>query len=533
MNPTTSPVRPAPTDLTKTLASRLVLAAALLGSLSACTTIQVDVPGSAIHPPTRFIEVEQGPTSTSSDLAHWWRAIPDPTLSALIEKGLQANTDVRIAAARVREARAVVTQAESALYPTLAALGYAGRTQQNEAGVQLPAPRQPDLSGLPVPLPPLPTLPALPNVDVPRLPISTYSGYGFAATWEVDIFGARRSDAQAARSAALANQERLHGAQLMVAGDIASSYIEARSLERRIGVLQRSLVEADRLHRYAQGRFDAGQATRYDVDRVDAQRQALRGGTAPLQTLLQSRLRRLAVLTGQTPDQALQLPAPTASAPADGSVIPSRLPAILPSEVLERRPDVRGTAQLVRARAAQLGGAKADLLPRFYLGFLANDGRIEIGDIASSGRFTSWGAGLYLPIFEAGRIRARIRASDAQLEAAVIQYEQAVLAALEDVENAYGTRRALDQRSAQLSASWQTADRGARHAQRLFDEGNGLLQGAIEARLGALQREDELIQAETARALVTVALYKAVGGGWQDADANADANVEAPAPPKP
>nr|WP_315196320.1 TolC family protein [uncultured Aquabacterium sp.] len=511
-----------------TLASRLVLAAALLGSLSACTTIQVDVPDSAIHPPARFTEVEQGSTSTHTDLAHWWRALPDPTLSALIEKGLQANTDVRIAAARVREARAVITQAESALYPTLAAMGYAGRTQQNEAGVQLPAPRQPDLSGLPVPLPPLPPLPALPplpSIDVPRLPLSTDSGYGFAATWEVDIFGARRSDAQAARSAALAHQERLHGAQLMVAGDIAASYIEARSLERRIGVLQRSLVEAERLQRYAQGRFDAGQATRYDVDRVDAQRQALRAGTAPLQTLLQSRLRRLAVLTGQAPDQALQLPAPTASAPADGSVIPSRLPAILPSEVLERRPDVRGTAQLVRARAAQLGGAKADLLPRFYLGFLANDGRIEIGDIASSGRFTSWGAGLYLPIFEAGRIRARIRASDAQLEAAVIQYEQAVLAALEDVENAYGTRRALDQRSAQLSASWQTADRGARHAQRLFDEGNGLLQGAIEARLGALQREDELIQAETARALVTVALYKAVGGGWQDA--------EPPAAPKP
>jgi outer membrane protein TolC len=175
---------------------------------------------------------------------------------------------------------------------------------------------------------------------------------------------------------------------------------------------------------------------------------------------------------------------------------------------------VRGTAQLVRARAAQLGSAKADLLPRFYLGFLANDGRIEIGDVGASGRFTSWGAGLYLPIFEAGRIRARIRASDAQLEAAVAQHEQTVLAALEDVENAYGTRRALDQRSAQLQSAWQTADLGARHAQRLFDEGNGLLQGAIEARLNALQREDELIQAETARALVTVALYKAVGGGW-------------------
>ena len=495
-----------------TLASSLITLA-----LAACTTVQVDVPESQVRVPDGFTQVppHHAATRSDTDLAHWWRRIPDPTLSALIEQGLTANADVRIAAARVREARAVVTQAESALYPTLAALGYAGRTQQNEAGVQVPSKVQlpTTVPGVPVPLPALPPI-QLPSLDVPRLPISTYSGFGFAATWEVDIFGARRSDAEAARSAALANEERLHGAQLMVAGDIAANYIEARSLERRIDVLQRTLLEADRLQRYAQGRFDAGQATRYDVERVSAQVQALRSGTAPLQTLLHARLRRLAVLTGQTPEQLPRLPAPTAAAPADGSVIPANLPAVLPSEVLERRPDVRGTAQLVRARAAQLGSAKADLLPRFYLGFLANDGRIELGDLGASGRFTSWGAGLYLPIFEAGRIRARIRASDAQLEAAVAQYEQTVLTALEDVENAYGTRRALDQRSAQLQAAWQTADRGARHAQRLFEEGNGLLQGAVEAKLHALQREDDLIQAEAARALVTVALYKAVGGGW-------------------
>mgnify|MGYP002143237888 CR=1 FL=1 len=243
-------------------------------ALNACTTIQVDVPDSQVHAPDRFTQVESGniADNTPTDLARWWRTIPDPTLQALIEKGLAANAEVRIAAAHVREARAVVTQAESALYPTLAALGYAGRTQQNEAGVQVPNQVQlPPVAGLP-------TLPAinLPTPDVPKLPISTYSGYGFAATWEVDIFGARRSDAEAARSAALANEERLHGAQLMVAGDIAANYVEARSLERRIGVLQRTLSEAERLQRYAQGRFDAGQATRYDVDRVKIGRASCR-----------------------------------------------------------------------------------------------------------------------------------------------------------------------------------------------------------------------------------------------------------------
>src|SRR3989344_5393709 len=237
----------------------LIAAASLLG-LTACTTVRVDVPESRVHAPDRFTQAETNTVTATNqvDLARWWRTIPDPTLQALIEQGLEANADVRIAAARVREARAVVTQAESALYPTLAALGYAGRTQQNETGVPVP----------------LPTLPAInvPTPNVPKLPISTYSGYGFAATWEIDIFGSRRSDAEAARSAALANEERLHGAQLLVAGDIAASYVEARSLERRIGVLSRTIAQGERLQRYAQGRFDAGQATRYDVGAVPPRR---------------------------------------------------------------------------------------------------------------------------------------------------------------------------------------------------------------------------------------------------------------------
>lgn len=487
-----------------------VSAAVLLAALSlvACTTVQVDVPPAKVQAPAHF-EHQDVALTRDWDAARWWRAIQDPTLSSLIEQGLKDNADIRMAVARVSEARAVVSQAESALYPTLQGFGYSAQTDSQQTDVTVPA--------LAVPgLPPLRNLAALSPLANP--PTTRYTGYGFAAAWEVDVFGARRSDTEAARSAALAYEERLHGVQMMVAGDIASNYIEARSLERRLDVLQRSLTQTERLRRYVLGRFDAGQATRYDVDRVQTQLQALQGAQAPLQSLLQSRLRRLAVLTGQTPAQWPRLPAPNAQSPADGSVIPNRLPDLLPSEVLERRPDVRGAAQIVRAQAARLGSAKADLLPRFYLGFLANDGRIEIGDLATSGRFLSWGAGLRLPIFEGGRLRARIEASDAQLDAAVAQYEQAVMSALEDVENAYGVRRALDERSLQSRAAMGTAQAGARHAQRLFEEGSGLLQGAVEAQLGALQREDELIQAETARALVTAALYKAVGGGWERKD---------------
>lgn len=481
----------------------------LLG-LPACTTVQVDVPAVAVPTPDHFDEA-QGTAST--ELSRWWQDIPDPTLQSLITQALAANADIRVALARVRESRAVVTQAESALYPSLQAFGYTARTQTGS--LHGPAIPQVTLPALPAPLPAI-QVPDLSPLTHPKVPISSYSGQGFAAAWEVDIFGARRSDAEAARQAVLAQAERVHGAQLMVAGDVAANYIEARSLEHRIGLLQRSLSSARRLQRYAQGRFDAGQATRLDIDRARAQVESLEGAQAPLHSLLQARLRRLAVLTGQPPEARITLPAPTTDAPADASVIPAQLPAVLPSDVLNRRPDVRGSARVVRTLAARAGSAKADLFPRFYVGFLANEGRIDIGNLASNGNLLSWGAGLRLPIFEGGRIRARIAASNAQLDAAVAQHEQTMLTALEDVENAYSARRALDQRTERLSTAWRTSADGAQHAQRLFSEGHGLLPSAIEAELAALQREDELIQAQTARALVTVALYKSVGGGWSD-----------------
>jgi len=169
------------------------------------------------------------------------------------------------------------------------------------------------------------------------------------------------------------------------------------------------------------------------------------------------------------------------------------------------------------ALAARLGSAKAELLPSFYLGFLNTDGRLSIGDnLGARDQFTALGVGTRLPIFEGGRIRARIASADARLEAAAVQHEQAVLTALEDVENAYAMRHALDQRATQLTASLQHGNDAARHAQRLFEQGSTLLQPALEARLTALQREDELIQTQAARARATIAFYQAIGGGWQD-----------------
>lgn len=492
-----------------------LLALGAMGVLNACTTVNVKVdPGVAV--PAAFNAVgavnTNGASAGATDLARWWDGLGDPALSQLIDAGLRANTDIRIAIDHVKEARAVITQAESALYPTVEAVGGVAKTKLNQRVPSVPLPTLP--GGTPLPI----TIPS--SVSLPMTSLGTG---GLAAAWEVDIFGARRSDAEAARQAALGHEERLHGAQMMVVSDIASNYFEARSVERRIDVLARSIATAQRLQRYAEGRFEAGQANRSDIDGARSLVEALQSQRQPLDLLLGTRLRRLAVLTGQAPQALTALP-PRAATQTAASTAPAldQLPQVLPSDVLERRPDVRGSANIVRAQAALLGSAKAELFPKFTIGFLAQDGHIDISGLGTSGgTLTGWGLGVTLPLFEAGRIRARIAAQDARLDAAAAQYEQAVLGALEDVENAYSARHALDARATLLAQSTRSAQDSAQHAERLFDEGTGLLQPVLEARLRALQSEDDLIQTETARAVTTVLLYKAIGGGWGNYGAQA------------
>jgi len=486
--------------------SSLIGSATLGCALIACTTVSVNVPPSGVAVPERFSAapaVASSPASAASataapqgELGFWWMQADDPTLRALIDAGLRANTDIRIALDRVLEARAVITQAESALYPTIDAAGGVAKAKLNQ---RVPSANLPGL-----------TLPN--NVSLPMASLGTG---GFAAAWEVDVFGARRSDAEAARQAALGFEERLHGAQMMVVSDIATNYIEARSIEQRIGVLERSIASAQRLQRYAEGRFEAGQATRADIDRARSLVEALDAHREPLRLLRSTRLRRLAVLTGQPPQTAPALPPASATSPLSDLPLATPLPLQLPSEVLERRPDVRGAANVVRAQAARLGSAKAELLPKFVIGFVAQDGHLDISGLPTTGgTFSSWGVGVRLPLFAGGRIRANIAAQDARLDAAAAQYEQAVLSALEDVDNAYHARQALDARATLLARSTHSAHDSAAHANRLFAEGTGLLQPVLEAQLKALQSEDELVQAQTARAVTTVLFYKAVGGGW-------------------
>jgi NodT family efflux transporter outer membrane factor (OMF) lipoprotein len=477
-------------------------------ALGGCSTVRVEMPESTLKLPDRFDAVDT-PVSRGADLAHWWQVFNDPVLTALIEEGLQHNADVKIAMARIQEARAFHGMAESAFLPTLEGAAGASRSRQTS---HLPVNFQPELS-LPLPVPVTIGLPPV-SQDL-RMPLGNTTGGSLMATWELDLFGARHADADMVQQLVYGAQEQEHGAQLLVAADIASRYFEARGGERRLAVLMQAVQVAERGHHYAQGRFKAGHADASEVDQAEMQWRAAQAQVEPLKALIASHVRRIAVLMGRLPQAFIALPAQPAAAKGAASMPP--LPAVLPGDVLARRPDVRGMARKVLSQVAKVGSAKAELFPKFYLGLGATAGRLH-PDHASGHNFGTQmlGVGMRLPIFEAGRIRQHIAAQEAQLQGLAVQYEQTVLGALEDVENVYTAHRAFCDKSQKLTQAAQLADQIAQRKRALFQSGQVLLQVALEAQATALQKEDDAIQASVSVQAYTVLLYKALGGGWSE-----------------
>lgn len=459
------------------------VALAVAAGLVACTSVvRVDLlPQPEV--PAAFQQVPAA-SGAQTELGQWWVTWQDPELSRYIDEALRSNSDLKVAQAHVLQARALSAIAQSARFPTLGAQTGA---LHGFGDLRSPSPvpdDTPDLDG--------------------------YAG-GVTAAWEVDIFGRRATDATAANAVADAAQEQMRGTRIAIAADVAQNYLEAQGLQRRLALLDRSLATLAQMQRYAQARFGAGQAVSNDVQRVMEQIAAREANRAVLASQIDVRARQLAVLKGEPAQAATPLPVPATF----------RVPAVpageLPSTVLERRPDVRATAALVRAQAARLGSAKADLLPRFYLTFVGLDGHLHLDGLPGlNGTGGLIGAGVDLPLFNAGRLQANVAANDAKLQAAVAEHEQTVLRTLEEVDSAYGVRHGLDERSQQLEAALSIARHNADQAWRLYEGGQRTLQDVLDARINALQREDDLIQAQTGQALATVQLYRALGGGWTD-----------------
>ena len=452
-------------------------------ALAGCTAVApAQPPASTVALPQRFDTASGG----VAEAADWWQGWHDPAMAQLIERALAANPDLRSAAAHLAEARANTSVARSALMPTVAAEGGVW-----EGAVEW---RNSPAWGL-----------LLPGVQSD----GAANGHlaGLVAMWEPDVFGRANANLRASRFAEQAAAAQERGARLLVAAHTAQAYQDLRGAERRLVVLEEAMAASARLAAYTQARFAAGQASAADVARARAAAAHVAAAHAPLQAQAGAYRRRLAVLMGLPPETPLDLgsAAPLAVPPAPGG--------LLPSSLIERRPDVAARTAVVRARTEHLTALRGELLPHFSVEFLGQDGHLRISGLPTLGGTGGLVAlDASLPLFTAGRIRAHIRAGDAQLEQAAADYDKALLAALESVENAYAARAAYEAQGQRLSEAERLAEARAADQARLYAAGRATLDAVLSAQIEAAEARDARIEADTARADAAIALSLALGG---------------------
>ncbi|WP_428310713.1 efflux transporter outer membrane subunit [Hydrocarboniphaga sp.] len=417
----------------------------------------------------------------------FWTLFDDRELSALVDRSLGANHDLRIALANLNEARALRREARFDYLPTITAQG--GYTRSLQASAQAP------------------------GYDRDQRENGVYNG-SFDAYWELDLFGRVRRANESVKAGEEALAANLHDAQISVAAEVARNYFELRGAQERLDVARRNAANQLETVRYAEARFDAGGGTEFDVSRARAQLSTTLAAIPVIETTVENTIHRLSVLSGQVPTALQSELRPAAALPE----LPRVTSIGRPEDLLRRRADVRSVERRLAASTADIGVATADLFPRVTftgeVGFAVKD-TDQIGH--SVGETWGYGPGISWAALDLGRVKARIDQTKARRDGSLALYEQTVLRALEETENtlvAYGrSREQLDHLRDSVTAS----DRAAELARIRFDGGASSFLDVLDAERSQLEAQDRLVQARTGSATGLIALYKALGGGWNEA----------------
>lgn len=430
-------------------------------------------------------------------LDRWWQAFNDPQLTALIEKALRQNLDIELAAARVREARAQERIADAGASPEVAAQGSV--THQRISENAIPVPPGSGAGG------------GSGSIGLPGTEFTSWRA-GFDASWEIDLFGRNKREREAAAARTGAAIWNRQDAEVIVAAEIASSYLRLRTLQATIANAEAEVIRLQRFEQLVAARTRGGLVTGQDLEQQRSERAAAAAVIPELQAEVRAQIHALGVLVGATPDAlAAQLTRPTTlpTTPA--------IPAGLPSDLLRRRPDIRAAERNLAAATADIGVATADLYPRFSLTAAPALVSTALGSLLEWGsRSFSAGAAIDWPIFDGGRRRANVEVRNARQEQALIAYRKAVLTALQDVEDALarvdGDRRQI----ARLDEALGTARRAEDIARTRYRGGIVTLSDVLQAEARRIRLAEQLIDTQGAAARDTVALAKALGGGWQE-----------------
>jgi outer membrane protein, multidrug efflux system len=462
----------------------LIALATLAAALTGCAVgPNYAKPATAVTP--QFVEAPAGGYSAEDAQAKFWTQFGDPTLDQLIDEALAANHDLRIALAHLVEARADRHHSQFDLAPTVTASG--GYTKER-----------------------------FPAVSSPTGGTFNQQFYdaGFDAFWELDFFGRIRRNIEAQGAQVEGAEAGLRDAQVSVTAEVARTYFELRGEQARFAVAWRNVENQRATLQLTQARLDAGRGTELDTARAQAQLSATLTTIGPLEAAIARSIHRLSVLTGQQPGALHERLAPPRELPA----LPQMTAIGDPAGLLRRRPDIRVAERQLASSTALVGVAIADLFPKVtFTGSFSYAATTpgQLGTEASRGYTIA--PGITWAAFDLGRVRAEIASSRARADAALAGYEQTVLRALEETEDALithaRTRDSLGDAAAAAAAS-QTA---ARIARTRYEGGAADFLDVLDAERTQLADEDRLAQSRTDAATSLVAVYKALGGGWQGA----------------
>ncbi len=428
--------------------------------------------------------------ASPEDLTRWWSNFDDPVLGQLVEQARGANTDIAQAIGRLRQAREALVQSRASLLPTLSgSAGYQRNENLRGGGRSF-------------------TLPDGTVVDTGGGGTNSFSA-GLSASYQVGLFGEIRRTVEASRAQYDASGFDYATVLLSVESEVARNYVLARAYQAQLANARASLAIQDDNLEIAGFRVQAGLVSSVDVEQARSQRAQTAASVPQIEQQYAAAVARLGVLTGQAPGAlrgALAAPRAIPKGPASVGVG-------IPADALRRRPDVRSAERTLAAATARIGVAKAQLYPALAITGNINSNATSLtglGDAITGGLF----AGLTQAIFNGGRLRAQVRSNEAAADTAFANYKGVVLLALEDIENAIVALDSARRRETQFAIAYDAANASAILSRSQYRTGLTDFTTLNQQEAALLSAQNGLTQARSDQATALIALYDALGGGW-------------------
>ncbi|MDL4914651.1 MAG: efflux transporter outer membrane subunit [Enterobacterales bacterium endosymbiont of Blomia tropicalis] len=430
----------------------------------------------------------------------WWRNFNDPQLDSLIARAIEGNLTLQQAVLRIAGAREQLAQAQGSLFPSLNGSasvmrqqpGLKGLLKSNGAYDQLDSDVASQLNSL-------------------TQPVTLYQG-SFDASWELDLWGKVRRQVEAANAQTQAAIEQRNDALVSLEAEVARAWLQLRGAQATVQTLQQQIDVAQQTTQLTLSQQRHGLAPLTDVENAHAQLSTLQAQLPQYQAQARQAMNGLAVLLGKTPgalDTELNTPK---AIPA----LPKIVSVGIPSTLARRRPDIRQAEATLHAQTANIGVSVAQLFPDLSL-----TGQLGVRNTDASyldnwsSHFYSYGPSLSIPIFQGGRLVSSVKLARAQQASAALDYRQTVLTALQDVENALVSYRADQQRVTALDETTGALQRAFDLASDSYRQGLSTFLDVLDAQRQLAQAQEQATQAKMQSGLDLVALYKALGGGWE------------------